>query len=529
MTEEELALLVPILESPLKWAEAFLKNPETGDPFVANYVEKQILGCDKDRVVIRVARRTGKSYSLSILAIWACMVHKYYNVVIFCPDDTKVTELFGVIDGFIDSTPVVNEAISESTKSPHYIKFKNGSTIKGKTLGSSSKKEGVGARSLGAHLLILDEAAYMSDGDFSAINAIIAGDKYKDGVRTFAASTPTEFHGVYYSMCKDDSGTWHEIHIPITENPDFTEEDVALRKSLSLGSEREWILEYLAEFIDAGMNAFKNSDIDTAMTDYTYANKGYAASSAYRAMGVDWDKYQAGVNIVIVETVIGQSKYRIIYREEVPRSEYTLTMATERIIALNDSFKPDHIYVDRGYGEQAVEILKLYGKKNPGTKLQEKIKGFNFNENVDLVDPITGKGIKRQFKTTMLNVIFRLFEDKQFEFSQYDKQFEKQLRGYKIIGSGPNTIKTTRLNEHIIDACGLACYALHSNYKDDIKFIPTNMVYVTKPPKVVPSKSTIEKDKDLFSNMKSAFTDKRVYANMGRGSLSQKYPGRSKF
>jgi hypothetical protein len=830
--QSDLSKIAKILESPLLWAEAILKDPESGEPFVANYVERLVLGSNEKRVVIRVHRRAGKSYSLAILSLWACMVHKYYDVLIACPDDDKVSELFETIEAFINSTPVVLDALAEKTKSPHVIRFKNGSTIKGKTTGAASKREGTSLRGKGANLVIIDEAAYLAEGDFKALNPIILGDKYKTSegkvIRTFAASTPTEQHGRYYQWCflpgtsvtignstvrniedikvgdvviagdgsldtvvktfvhessdnlislivsstphslvatsehpvwtdkgyvpikeispgnrvgfcivkeqdipmeypvvanskiietidkynssdqdyrhylakllgyylsigksttegvvftgelkqiqdvyyivsklfqdvlvkmkvvdsktavlvysqwfkdlmeylgkdnkihpaiflskhakatiraykktyttskelcdqiqqvmlrsgiacsvyktdtayylgkssdiikdgyfyvkvlsssiknysgkvynfetqshsyvangfsvhncHDTTGEWHQIHVPVTENPDYTEEEVNERKALS--TEVEWITEQLAEFLDSGMNAFKNSDIDAAMGNYRYMDKGSIRSGVYRAMGVDWDKYQAGVNICIVEWLPGQPKYKVIYREEVPRGEYTLTTGVERIIALNDAFAPDYIYVDRGYGEHAVEQLKIYGKNNPGSKLYEKLKGFNFNENVTIKDPIDGTPIKKQFKAVMLNTLFKLFEDKNFEFSTYDRAFETQLRNYKVIEAGANTIKTTRSNEHIIDACGLACYAIYSNHSDNTKFIPASISYSMPAPKVVPSKITIASNRELFDNMQAAFTDKRVYKNLGRGSFLGREPERTKF
>jgi hypothetical protein len=459
------------------------------------------------------------------------MVHRYFDVLIACPDDDKVTALFEVIQAFIHSTPALEDSVEESTKTPHLIRFKNGSSIKGKTTGAAAKKEGVSIRGKGANLVILDEAAYLAEADFKALNPIILGDKYKtvDGleVRTFVASTPTEHQGRYFDWCGDQTGEWYQIHIPITENPDYTEEDIDERRALS--TDIEWITEYLAEFLDAGMNAFKNSDVDAARKEYRYQEKGTPPSGVYRAMGVDWDKFQAGVNIVIVDLIRGQEKYKVIYREEVGRSEYTLNNSVQRIIALNEAFQPEAIYVDRGYGEHAVELLKLHGEKNLSSGLKEKVRGFNFNENVSIKDPIDGTSVKKQFKAVMLNILFKLFEEKMIEFPTSDKIFEKQLRAYKIIGVGSNSIKTTRKNEHIIDACGLACFALYSKHRDEIKFKPAVNSYSMPVPKVVVSRKTEKNIQEIFNPMCNLFVDKRTYNGIGRGRLSLKEPNRSKF
>jgi replicative DNA helicase len=521
MEDDEVRKLGKVLSSPLSWSEAFLRDPASGQPFKANYLERKILSCDEKRVVVRAHRRGGKSYSMAVLALWSAVVHKFYDVLIACPDDDKVSELFEVINDFVNSTPILSESLQERTKSPHLIKFKNGSTIKGRTTGTSGNKEGRALRGKGANLVLVDEAAYLQDGDFKALTPIILGDKYKsnDGmeVRAVIGSTPAEQKGRFFEWCSDTSGQWFQIHIPITENPDFTEEDIDERRSLS--TDMEFTCEYMAEFLEAGFSAFRVKDIERAKVDYGYASKGCARGAVHRAMGVDWDKYQAGVNICIVDLAPGQTKYRLIYREEVGRSEYTLTNSVKRVIALNEAFDPEFIYVDRGYGEHAVEELKLHGKANPSSGLATKVVGFNFNENVTINDPVDGTPIKKQFKSILVNTMLKLLEDGCLEISSRDRLFDKQLRDYKILGVGSNTIRTSRKNEHIIDACGLACYALYSHYQDNLKLAKASVSYSMPMPKVVPSKRTIEMEKDLFRGMRGGMTERSIWYGFSRGAL----------
>ena len=517
-----------ILENPLLWAEAHLVIPSTGEKFKANYVERKILGSKSPRVVIRVSRRSGKTYSLSILSLWACMVNKYYDVLVLAPDEGQVGELFEVIREFIAANPSIQDSISANSKNPNFIEFKNGSTIKGKTAGSSSNKEGRSIRGKGANLIIVDEGAYLNDGDWKAISAIIAGDKYKEGIKTLVASTPNSFHNRYWELCFDTTGMWEQIHVPITENPDFTEEDIALRRAMS--SDVEWILEQLAEFLDAGQNAFKNSDIDSAMADYRYLEEPRPAGLCKRIVGVDWDKVSAGVNIAVIESIYGTNKQKVIYREEVPKGEYGLTEGMKRVIAINEAYEPDYIYVDRGFGEQAVELMKLYGKEHPSSGLDKKLFGVSFKQSVEVRDPIDGTVNKKQFKMVMLNNMMRLFEDKRFEFSKYDKNYEKQLRNYQIIGMSADSIQTTRKNEHIIDAVGLACYGMYKHFNDPLQFKPTNQIVILPAIKVTKTEATKEREKVFFSKMKSAVRDEqRTFASMARGNLSSGSPTRAKF
>lgn len=471
---------------------------------------------------------THNTVSVSVISLWGAATHKYYEILILAPDEDKVAEIFETIRDYIDATPSLGSSIEEDSKSPNRIKFKNGSTIKGKTTGASSNRKAMGVRGKGAHIVIIDEAAYLKEADWTAISSIITGDMYKGDVLAYVASTPSEDQGRYYSLCTDKDLGWNEIHVPITENPDIPEEKIQEIKAFH--TEREWITEDLAEFLDIGENVFKNSDIDYAMRDYSYEEAEKRVNNGnIKCMGVDWDKFQAGVNIAIVELISGTNTLRVIYREEIPRSEYTLTNGVQKVIDLNEIFQPSFIYVDRGFGETNLELLRKYGEQNPSSKISERVMGFNFNENVEIVDPLTKKKVKKQFKAMMLNNLMKAFEEKYFEFSRKDKVFEKQLRSYKILGMGANTIRTTRKNEHIIDCVGLACYAVASNFKNPFKWEPAKVSVSLPAPKFVKSEATSRKEREIFSNMKSPFTDRSLKGFMSRGFLSNKEPSRSKF
>jgi len=523
---EDVSEIIDILSSPLRWAEAFLHDPNTDKLFKANYVEQQILTAKGPWVVIRVPRRQGKSYSLSVLCLWAMAVHSNYTILILAPEEGHVAEFFDYIRNFLSVNPELACEIKENTKSPHRIKFKNNSVIKGKTTGAASSRNTSGIRGKGGDLIILDEAAYLKDSDFGQILPIVTNDIYKDEVLIYAASTPTADHNRYYTWCTAPDSQWEQIHIPITEIPEITPERLAMIKSLH--TEMEWIVEDLAEFPDIGDNVFRNSDIDKAKGRYTYSLDGLADSTK-KIIGVDWDKHSCGVTIALVEAIPGTNNVRLIYREEIPRGQYTLTNAVNRIIGLNELVKPDFIYVDRGYGEAQIELLKLYGKENPSSKLHEKVIGIQFGQDVSIQDPITGKEIKKQFKSVMINTISRMLEDGLFQFSDKDSRFDKQLRGYKIVGLSSDRIQTTRKNEHIIDAVGLALYGMHTHFYDRLKFKPATKVVIRPQPIPVKSKRAKEEDKRLFSSKNSVFVDRMFTKGLQRGTLMHKVPGRSRF
>ena len=70
-----------------------------------------------------------------------------------------------------------------------------------------------------------------------------------------------------------------------------------------------------------------------------------------------WDKYAAATNMVCMEyNPFHQDEdgniipmFRMLFRIEIPRSEWTYVNVMNKIIELNDEYKFDWIGIDRGY------------------------------------------------------------------------------------------------------------------------------------------------------------------------------------
>ena len=68
----------------------------------------------------------------------------------------------------------------------------------------------------------------------------------------------------------------------------------------------------------------------------------------------DFDKYQSGSSIIILDHDIKAKKFIVMKRIEIPRSEYTLDNAVKQIIEVNDIYNPRWIFLDRGYGVNTI-------------------------------------------------------------------------------------------------------------------------------------------------------------------------------
>jgi replicative DNA helicase len=181
----------------------------------------------------------------------------------------------------------------------------------------------------------------------------------------------------------------------------------------------------------------------------------------FYTIGVDWDKYGAGTNIIVLEMCNENyedqrlaGKARVCYREEIPKSEFTLTKGVNRIVELNDIFQPKHIYVDRGFGEVQVELLHKYGVENPSSKLRERVRGVSFGETIEVRDPYTKLPIKKEIKPYMVDNLRQYLEKEAIAFSASDEELYIQLISYVVV-------KTTSTGRPVFEAGGSAVDHAH--------------------------------------------------------------------
>ena len=134
-----------------------------------------------------------------------------------------------------------------------------------------------------------------------------------------------------------------------------------------------------------------------------YDSYNLAPYNPFRCAGVDFDKYQSSSSIIILDFDVIMRKFKVIKRIEVPRGEYTLDNAVNTIIEVNHIYRPSWIYVDRGYGDYQLERLHIYGDEHPSSGLKNKVKGWQFKNTIEIIDPITKVKTKEPMKPFMVN------------------------------------------------------------------------------------------------------------------------------
>ena len=131
LTQEEL-LEAQILSDPVFFAELYLRSPSNPkEALILRPYQKGILRDNHQRRVLRMGRRTGKSVSLAVEAIWKAFTNAHREVLLVAGYDSQVGTLFNLINRMVKDSDEVKKSISNTRMRPYEIHFKNGSIIMG--------------------------------------------------------------------------------------------------------------------------------------------------------------------------------------------------------------------------------------------------------------------------------------------------------------------------------------------------------------------------------------------------------------
>lgn len=456
-----------ILYDPLLFAESLLIEPITESPFRANYVQRQILSAvtKHKRIAVRVSRQTGKTYALTVVCLWAVMTRSKRRVVVITPDRAKGEVIFKNIDLFLDANPAMKQSLVRSYSGNPYTgrEFSNGSVIYGFTAGSSSNRKASSVRGQGGDVIILDEAAYLNEEDWIAIEPIIQGGLYRPDALTIVSSTPNpDMHGgVFYDIFTKPqlADVWHRIHVPITENPDFSA--LVDRYRAACPSELVWTTEYLADFPDqASQSLLRRSQVQSAGRSYDY--NLYQVSNGPRAIGVDWDKYDAGVNIVVVRYDPQDEYFQVVYREELPSEDTLLMKAVRRVLEIQEIVNADFIVVDRGYGEMQLEVLRTEMQMR-SMQGANKVIGYSFQEFVDFVTEHDPQPRRIRFKDAAYQWLAFLVERGRLVLPEGDEELKRQMLGIQVKDTDNYGMRFKTSRDHAVAALALALWQLREH------------------------------------------------------------------
>jgi hypothetical protein len=214
--------------------------------------QRRLLLSDHPRVLLNVARQSGKSTMSGVLALHRALYRPGSLILILAPAERQAKELFSKVSSMLRTFDYPIPSVSDRRLG---VELANGSRIEALP-GSEKTIRGFSD----VDLLILDEAARIEDSLYYAVRPMLA----VSGGRLLMLSTPHGKRGVFYHEWTEGIG-WDRYEVPASENPRISSQFLR-QESASFGP--LWFAqEYECQFLDLIGTLFPSALIDGAFVE----------------------------------------------------------------------------------------------------------------------------------------------------------------------------------------------------------------------------------------------------------------------
>jgi len=234
-----------------KFAEVFLKFKPTD-------YQAKLLDDDKKRIIVIWPRQSGKSTTLAARMIWHAATHERTLSLIVAPGLRQSMILMDRIQAFLMTMarPVQRKLIRKMQRT--VVWFKNGSQLV--ALPNSPNL----LRGYTAHVVLIDEAAFLRDDELVFFNVLFPMLQTTDGT-LIASSTPWGKDSVFYRFAQNPAFSKQKINYEAVIKAKLATREFIEEMHRELPSER-FRREFEAEFVEDEM-AYLAQDLITRCID----------------------------------------------------------------------------------------------------------------------------------------------------------------------------------------------------------------------------------------------------------------------
>lgn len=509
LTEDE-KLYLDYAVDPVEWAWF-----EFG--WKARWYQEEILRCSSPMKIIRAGRRLGKTEALAVDILHSIATISGFKALVIAPYQDQVDLIFKKMDELIDKSMTMKVTVERAVDHPSMRReFRNGSVITGITAGVKTGSKSNKVRGQDAHGIWIDEGDMLSQDDLESILAVRAS--HKD-CKLWISGTPTGKRAQFYKWSTDPKSGFKSFHYKSSESPEWTQSLEDWFRGIY--TKNAFDQEFNAEFGADEMGVFPKGLVDDSIKNYDLNLRRPLTGVSY-GFGVDWNDTASGVQIAIVGYHPQDRKFWLEKIIEVDKAGFTQLSAVEKIVELNAFWNPDFIYVDAGFGETQVELLRQHGIRNQASKLDRRLKAIKMGGTVEIKDPIYGL-TKKEVKPFIVNLSVRRFEEGELVLprSEYKGEGENTLvdqimafRIKRVTAEGRPVYDNTK--DHSLTAWMLALYgfwmemdslSINKNIAKDTSFVSAKKGTSTEEPPAGPfGWFTIEIDK-------ARMVEKRIQEN----------------
>ena len=471
MTEEELLEIKGVYSAP-EWFRANIKDARTYSP---RFHQDLLLKCSAKHKVIRMGRRSGKTFSVILDIIYRIeTADRPINILVAAPMLTMITEIERTIVTLVNATGKSDFIVSKKSSPALEVKFFNGSLLQGITLSN----DGTSARGKKADILWVDEMDFANRKSLEALQAI---EMDNPNVEVIYTSTPIGQGNLYQAEQLENTKSFHFPSYVIPHYSDAMQ--ASMKSSLSdIGFAQEVLAIFGLDEAGVFQVHYIEDGIDLHIPQVFNQNTVLMNRSRFIVfIGVDWNHDLNGTRVVVTAYDKNTDRFFVVEKEKIAKQNLTQAIAVNLVVELNRKYNADHIICDEGYGIGQVTELRTRGREqygkvpanHPDIKLVDTM-SVQFGSSLTIRDPSTHQELKKNTKQYIVENAQKLLEEKRLAFNDIDdNELIMQMKNYtQLQGEGGRVkykAKDKKIGDHDLDAFMLCLYGFDYHYGEYIK------------------------------------------------------------
>jgi len=387
------------------------------------------------RKSFRSGRRCGKTEIIAADALYNAITYPNEEILLLGPFQEHAQILIERVFDFIANNMFIQTLISHQTQTMVFFRHNN-SRILARTIG----RTGLGVRGRSPTRIYIDEAAFVPDSAFVAVEMCLAtiGTRYL----TYS-STPFGKRGRFYMSCTDPESVFSTYYINAEDSPIVNKD--FLKEQKNILTELEYKQEVQGEFIEEA-DVFITRDLFLSCCE-DIADKLQSDADKDYFLGVDVARFGTDETVFMIAEVTYEGLLSIVHIEAT--SNKSLTDTAGRIINLNRQFNFKKIFVDEtGLGGGAVDMLQE--QDIPVTPIT-----FTLRDKADMY-----RHFKWCFEKKMIKVPPNVKLMKQTINLMYEYSSTGILRIHHV--------EESRAHDDYPDACALVCLSIFRPKEDTV-------------------------------------------------------------
>lgn len=296
------------------------------------------------RISFRSGRRCGKTEVVATKALYFAITYPNQEILLLGPFQEHAQILIERVFDFIASNIFIQSLVGNQTQTMVFFKHNN-SRILARTIG----RTGLGIRGRSPTVIFIDEAAYVPEQAFTAVEMCLAtvGTRY-----LIYTSTPFGKRGRFYLSCTDPTSPFSTYYVNAENSPIVNKDFLEEQKNIL--TELEYKQEVQGDFIEEADVFITRELFLSCCEDIPFKPQPDVDKDYY--LGVDVARYGTDETVFAVGEVTTEGELTIIHLEDTSKKLTTDTAG--RIINLHEKYHFRKIFVDaNGLGAGVVDML----------------------------------------------------------------------------------------------------------------------------------------------------------------------------